>query len=359
MAQTKETQEKNGEAKVEGKSWLTALLLVSIAVAALAVLWAWAKIKNENEELGRELPTATIQIDVDQFDGPTRAKIVSLEKAIDDIGYFGLLGPCDVKYLLPADRAGDEPLVSSFSALTDAQWATAWRFAGMGEYLAPRVFRPDGKACVIRLEDKKGRPDFPSDAGSKLEAALEPFRTQFKQLRAYSRNAGVGGKAERDAINVTFGVQTAFVWAYDPPVPQRPGAPVPTWRNAEAVRILAGARPQLVAYPRIRSVTTSASLVKYFWAVAGSLDREPDVPGSEKEITQALDFARKNGMHPLMTPDGKKALIDVTTDTEGLANAELYYYMAVNLQETSKVKLTGHVPTIHAKLEGGIVPLDK
>ena len=312
-------------------------VLLGAAVLALVIgLVAFAQMREENVTGGRELPHGVIQIDVAKFDQPTRTRLLQLETSLKGMGFL-TFGPGSQKFLVPGAKPMDTPVAKGFADLTDDEWEKAWRFASMTNgptgWFVPKLLRADGSACIIRFSPRTAQ--FSSDAAKQVEDAIATHRGSFKNVRVFSRAAGIGTAADRDAINVTFGVQ--FARAVLSRVASRESNDT-SWRTAAGVKLVAEAPAALRFNKRIRSCTTVAAWVKYYWTVCAQTEREAEVPRTDQECAAAIDFAFTNGIVPLVSTPGDDAAIDVTTDAELSDNADLHYYMQAVLQEKLKVE---------------------
>lgn len=329
------------------------VVLVAGALSLLVALYVAARNWRAEADEAPELPLASIMIEVDQFDAATRARVVQLENALKATGVFGSpLGPADAKLLLPGEKPGDAPVAKAFGDLTDEEWAKAWPYVAKTDFYIPRMFRLDGTACVIRCDAKKGEREFAPDTAAKLTAACELFKASFKTFRVYSRALRVGTPLERDALNASFGCQLAWVVVSQPAA----GSEKPLgWRSAAALATLNRAKGVLTD-KHFRSVTTAANLVRYYWTVSLQAEKAVDLPNSDEDVQKALAFAKANGIHPYISQDGFDAIIDTTTDAEGQANAELYWFMGANLEDQLRVQVKGYQPKIKRALKGEITP---
>jgi hypothetical protein len=345
---TKKQEEEQSSSGVSG------VLLVVVGIALLAGLYAWATTWREEAAQARELPLVSIALEVDKFDQNARSAIVQLEAGLKATGVFGNpLGPADVKFLVPGAKPGDIPLAKEFGDLTDDEWAKAWSYVAKTDYLVPRMFRLDGTACVIRL-DPKGGFDFAPDAAAKLQQACEPFKRSFKGFHVYSRALEVGTVHDRDVLNASFGCQLAFVFVHKSSI--KNGA-TPAWRTADGIKTLSAVK-DAITNKHFRSITTAASLVRYYWTVLLQRESQVDVPTIDTDVKLALDFAKANGISPLMTGDGVNAIVDTTTDLEGQPNVELMYYLMATLQNDMKLDVTTpYAPAVKTPLKNIPMPI--
>ena len=333
MAKTK-TKTKDEE---QTSSGVSVILIIAIGIAVLAGLYVWGTTWREDAEQARELPLVSIVVEVDRFDPSARAQIVQLENGLRACGAFGNpAGPGDTKFLLPGANPGDVPVAKGFADMTDDEWSKAWSYIAKTDYLVPRMFRLDGTACVIRLDAKGGAREFAADAGSKLEQACEPFRGKFKGFHVYSSELGVGTVHDRDVLNASFGCQLSWILIDKP---ASASGKITVWPNAAGIKALSEAK-DVIEKKNFRSVTTAANYVRYYWTVALEKESEVDVPDKDADVKLALDFAKANKIPTYISADGRKAIVDTTTDLEGQANAELVYYLAAALEAALKVECT-------------------
>jgi hypothetical protein len=313
-------------------------LLVAFGFAVLVGVYALSKLLN-GDPGPPELPLASIVVQTNNgFDATSRTQLVQMVNAIGATEAFGNpVSPTATTYLLPGAKPGDDPIVKAFGDMTDAEWATAWSYIAKTEYYIPRLFRLDGNACVIRLDPKDFRRGFESDAGAKLQKAIEPFRDKFKAIRIYSHALGIGSAEDRDALNASFGCNLLFMFVGGSAMGGAPEAQ-PRWRSPGGMKQLGSARDTL-KNPHFRSVTTGASYVKYFWTVVFQAEKEVDLPGKDEEVTRALDFARGRMLPTFVSNDGKQATVDTTTDTEGWDQVDLFWELETSLQSDWKVEV--------------------
>jgi hypothetical protein len=329
------------------------LLLLALAIAALVGLYAFANVHRENEEGGRELPHGTIQLEVaNGFDAAARKQVAALEQWLNDSG-FDVFGPASQPLLLPGAKPNDEPVAKKLADLTDAEWDVAWRHCLVGEFMVPRVYRLDGKACVVRFAPKfkEGKREFDHEAATRIQGFVQQLAPSFKTVRAYSRLAGLGSELDRDAINVTFGVQTAWVTFRNS---SADASKTDTWVNAEGIRRLQQTKAAIFN-THIRSVTTTANAVRYYVSVLMHVtDKDVEVPNDTGVVQRALTGLRRAGINNLLFQNDTKAMVDVTTDTEGTANAELYYHILANVGEALKIQGdTPYLPKVIEHLKDG------
>ncbi|MBI3723095.1 hypothetical protein HY251_03950 [bacterium] len=343
MSQKTEDEEKLAQEKDERRSsgWGGILVLLA-GLAAIAGIFAFARMSlPEGGASGYEAPLCTIMLEVNALDQKTRQEIESLERDVVATGVLDELGPGspNVKYLLPAG-------VDSFSAarlgeVTDAEWPVAWGYMKLGDWFVPRFFRLDGTACVIRVGPKpvNNLTRFTPETAEKLKDVIEKHREKFKAVHAYSHLGGIGEAADRDAINVSFGVQTQWVKLSRNMAPQDKS-------DASLLGMMRaferGIKGPLLQKPSIRSVVSPVSWATYAQGVMTLAQKEPEVPRDEATLASIFKRAHELGINPLLSPDNTQALVEVGTTAEGKENTELPYYMAVTLQETVKnVRVSG------------------
>ncbi|HZU96046.1 MAG TPA: hypothetical protein VFF73_05010 [Planctomycetota bacterium] len=333
-------------------------LLVAFGFAVLVGVYALSKMLN-GEPGPPELPLASILVQTNNgFDAASRTQLVQMVNAINATEAFGNpVTPTGTTYLLPGAKPGDDPIVKGFADMTDEEWAKAWGYMAKTEYYVPRLFRLDGNACVIRLDPRDFKKGFESDAGSRLQKAIEPFRDKFKAIRVYSHAMGVGSAEDKDALNASFGCNLLFMFVGGSAMGGAPETQ-PRWRSPAGMKQLGSARDTL-KNPHFRSITTGASFVKYFWTVCLQAEKEVDLPAKDEEITRALDFARGKMLVTFVTNDGKQATVDTTTDTEGWDQVDLFWEFETSLQTDWKVEVKNPwQPTrIHRTLKAGPTPI--
>lgn len=350
------TKTKDEQAQQQGSSGLWVILAIVIGIATLVGLYSYSKmLANEQPAEAKELPLVSIMIEVNQFDQAARTQVVALEKALHDTGVFGPpQGPAEAKVVIPGAKPNDTPTVKGFEACTDVEWQAAWKYLQLTEYMVPRMFRIDGAACVIRA-DPKGGQGFAPDAGPKLLEVCDRFRGQFKTLRVYSRSLGVGTAQDRDALNASFGCQLSWIGMQEPNI--QGSANGLTWKTAGALAKLAKAKTVLKTNPHFRRVSTDANWVTHYWTVKLQQEKEVALPSKDSEAQEAFDFAQANGLIVLQSKDGKLALVDTSTDSEGQDNAQLIYDMAANLQVELKVECVhNYHPKIVKPFKGEMTP---
>jgi hypothetical protein len=349
MSQKTEEERKAAE-EAESSSGLTWFVVGLLALAGVLGIFAFARtVLPEGGSNGFEAPLCSIMLEVNAFDLKTRTEIEELERDLVATGVLEELGPGSPStlYLVPAG-------VNSFDVRTlrqigDDEWPMVWSFMPRGDWLVPRFFRIDGTACVIRVGPKpqQGGVRFTPEVADRLKEVIEKHRPAFKAVHAYSHLGGIGEVADRDAINVSFGVQTAWVKVRHL---APPGSKPPTMLDVGSINmLLSGAKPALMhkdpAFEKkygIRSVVTPASWAVYAYAVKNLAQKDPDLPRDENELKSLFDFARSRRINTLLTPDNAEAMVEVSTTAEGEANAELPYYMNVTFLETMKnVEVTG------------------
>jgi hypothetical protein len=223
----------------------------------------------------------------------------------------------------------------------------------MSDYWVPRVFRIDGTGCVIRLAPA-GRTGFDPETASKVTAIVEAAQEDHFKVHAYSRLAGVGTTADRDMINVTFGVQTAWIGLADETSRGQPGS---SWATPDHLKKLERVKGVLADNHHFRSVVTVANWIKYYWSVHLQLDKEAGLPTNEADVNVALAFARSNGVPVLLMGSAQDGIVDTTTDAEGRDNAAVVYYLVANLTENLKctARSPWH-PNVDSKLKGDPIP---
>jgi hypothetical protein len=337
------TGKKKGEPQPEkGMPWWLTGLLVGLVIGSLFGIYWLASLKIADSG-PHELPHIAVQIEVNEFDPATRTAIANFEKGLVLTGLFDVFGPADATYLLPPAESGPKvPQHRKFEAMTKEEWDTAWPYFTAGDWLVPRLFRTDGKACVVRIAPKAPSTQFAPDAATKFEDVVKDAGSPFKSIKAYSSSAGIGGTPERDALNVTFGATTAWVKLTRSQSAEHSLG----WLSPDGLRLLQQVRPTVGLNPRVRTVTTPLGWVKYFVAVRDKTTKDPEAPSDGPTIEQAFTYAHANQVNALVTQDGLEALVDVTTDAEGRDNAELYFYLASTLQEQIRVNVKGYVPKL-------------
>lgn len=335
----------------EGSSGIGSWLLVIVAIVAIVGLYLLARMRTEAQG-SQELPLMSIQVEYDAMTPDVRKRIVDLEKALvtaTDPPSFDVFGPASQKYLVPGSTvpAMAIPQARTFAAISQDDWDRAWPYFVCGDWLVPRIFRIDGKACVIRVAPHNGERRFAPDAGARVTKIVADWMELnngiMKAPRVYSSSAHLGGDAERDALDVTFGATTAWV-KMDRGTNQHQN-PI-SWRSIDSVKLLDKVKPALSKNGHIRSLTTPLSWLKYYMAVEESKPAEPKPPSDVALINRAFDFAHANSITSYLDTAGGEALVAVTTDLEGRANLELYYYLASTMQSELRVNVHGNVPAL-------------
>lgn len=362
MSETK-TQKDKKEPKdmkeKESDSFLGTVIFIACGLAFLVAVYAGARYWRGQADETPELPLASVMIEANAFDLNTRVEIAKLENAFKATGLFGSpLGPADVKFLLPGSKPSDDPIAKGFTDMTDEEWGKAWSYVARTSWYVPRMFRLDGKACIIRLDAKGGAAEFSPETRDKLTSICDQFRDKFKSLHVYSRPIGVGTPADKDAINASFGVQLCWIMIFEPS-PSDPKAPF-TWASGAGMTKLARVKGVLASNKHFRSILTASNLAQYYWTVCLQSEQEVAISQSDPQIQKVLDYAKANGITTTyISADGKDAIVDTTTDVEGAENADAFWYMAANLQDQLRIQpKSSFQPTRGTKLKGDYIPPD-
>lgn len=312
-----------------GGGGVMGVLFVVFAIAVIVGLYALARLRTDPPG-PKELPLASILVEYDAMDQDARLRVDDIESKLSQT--LDCFGPCEQKYLVPGASPGVLPTVRTLKQISQEDWDKAWPYFTGGDWLVPRVFGIDGKTCVIRVAPRNGERQFPPGSGELIASTVKEALNNhgLKGARIYSSALGLGGQAERDALNVTFGASTAWVKISRGPQAKQNNI---GWLSVDGQKLLEKIKPGFAPNSHIRSVVTPVSWLKYFESVRGVKPTDVKVPAELPVIQQAFTFGQVNQVIPHLDQGGDVALVAVTTDLEGTQNLELYYYMASVLQE--------------------------
>lgn len=288
-------------------------LLILVGLAAV--------LEGENGNSGKaveELPHAVILLELEDLrDYNTRTSLVEMQQELAATG-LAVIGPLNFPILVPGDHFGDAPKAFQLNHISEQDYDNALPYFEAGKWLIPRIFSPDLREAVIRLAPP-GRGAFPSGSALKIQAIIEKYLAHFPSIMVYSRALGLEDEAARNRINLHFGVQSANILIKA----QEEGY---LFQDAIVAQIEAAADG--LTDQAVRSATTTGSYVTYAWCVqnhsmtAGINNQTP--------VQAILEQGRKWNIPLLVDKTGKEGWVEVYTEAEGAANAELCYFLAAN-----------------------------
>jgi hypothetical protein len=336
----------------ERTSVLKNALSALVGVVVMLVVYSLANGRGGEQERPFELPQAAILVDGCDFDKAENRKVFSdfalLLRSSNLVGTSSIAesyappwgdkqgvgaGRLTVTKLLVPTEAGKPPKAITFQTLTDAEWAEAKNYFRHGDWIAGRLLSPDGTSAIMRLApgDPRTRA-FEPDTKNIVGQAMKTLESgKFKQPLLYSRALGLTGEAERNAINATFGVQTTWVQLT---------ATQGDFVAADQLKHVLDEANTTRAQERkfVRSYTTPASWVRYYWGVKMKSQAELDAP-TDDHVREALEFARREGINPFVTPKGNVAIVDIGTEAEGEDLERLTFRIAQPLSAIPNVKV--------------------
>lgn len=215
------------------------------------------------------------------------------------------------KILIPPKQKGYPPTVKAFQDATPEEIDAALPYFRCGDWIVPRLLSPDLKTAIIRIApgDPRHVRGFPPGTREKVLQFASEHLPKFKHI-VYSKSLGIGGAAERDAINAVFGVQSIVL---------RLESATKGLRSLQGLGPLAAVRREaLDTGPKgeklVRSFTTVLNFGDYFASVM--MLNPGDAPAAAGGLGVALELAKREKMSCYVNDDGSVAVAEIATAAE-------------------------------------------
>jgi hypothetical protein len=291
------------------------------ALIGLCVLWVVAGLlRTERPRFKDELSHLTVLAEVtDLRRKDVREELAALQRSLENLGLV-VQGPLSSPILVPGANPGDMPLVVPFDKLTPEQFDLAAPYFGVGGWISPRVISPDMQSVIFRCcPPPRDHDTFGPNMAQRVTETLRPFKTLT--LTPYSHALALEEPVARQKTNVTFGVQTALVFAMSA---EKAAGTVPF-----QLQLLKSVE-DYKSKAKVRSVVCDGSFIHYAAAVRlQRRDLHSDDMGPADPIALG-NMAVSTNVPRLCARDGSYAQVEITTDAEGPANSTVGFDFVAN-----------------------------
>jgi hypothetical protein len=294
-----------------------------VGLLLLLVLWKGFASKDVNK-VPDELPHLVVMAEFGDLSDPAvRGDLARLQAELAKVSDPApeVLGPLSHKVLLSNPVDTEKPLAKSLDALTKEEYAAASPYFKVGGWLAPRIFNMSLTRACYRVGPTVGYR-FAPGTRARVEAVLKSFAASTLKLRVYSHDLRFLDDEARKEINADFGVQTANSWGV---------LPAGTSCRAEPKLLLElqGAFEK-VQHPKMRSQITLSNFWNYAFAVIAASPDYKFTEISEAQYKVIEPLQKACNADGLVSPNGERVLLFVTTSAEAKENVEIAHRVSGN-----------------------------
>ncbi|HBP19296.1 MAG TPA: hypothetical protein DEA08_16090 [Planctomycetes bacterium] len=321
-------REEQAAAAVESSAGFAGYLLGGIlGLGVLFLLWQGTTVTKSGPR--HELPHLAILAEFDDLVDPaTRADLVRFHRELIKAVGEGMevQGPLNAPIILPLKNGG--LLAQDLDQVSEQEMELSKPYFAAGGWLVPRLYDPELKSAIFRAGPLRTLR-FPAGTREKVEELLQSFADSKLRLTAYSHDLRLNSPEARTKINEVFGVQVANTVARV--------AEQTTFKDATTLLNLYKQTHKLTNQGRVRSVTTLGSFWIYALSIRSQKIHEDDVMIGPAEANLMNELTKQANIPPLVDKEGRRAMVQVTTDAEGEENLKACHWMAGNASGTQFV----------------------